>query len=143
MTVIEHLPADEINRRIAEIVLGWRIHTQRAVSGVFAHNLESIYEIWKDENGDDAAVVSDWSPPTKIGDAWLVVEKLQNRFWLELKSPCSSGGKWFASFAPLGASGWNGQPDFCGTGETAPLAVCRAALAVFAKTEQPDQSSKN
>lgn len=132
----QRLGENEIHRLVTELVLGWRLHAHRATSGIFARNKQTTLDVWKDQNGDDAAFVDDWSPTTKMIDAWQIVDKLQGRYWLELKSPFDTGDKWFAGFTPRGASGWNGTPDFTATGETAPLAICRAALAIFAGCER-------
>lgn len=134
-TAKQALSHSETHRLIAELVLGWRLHTHRATSGIFSRNNQSTLDVWKDKNGDDVALVADWSPTTNIVDAWRVVDKLQEQFWLELKSPFNRGEKWTAGFTPRGTSGSNGTPDFSAAGETAPLAICRAALAIFADYE--------
>jgi hypothetical protein len=125
----------EIHRLVAEIVLGWRLHTHRTTAGIFVRNNKPTLDYWQGENGDDVLIADDWSPTTNIADAWRIVEKLQSRYWLDLKSPFEAGEQWQAGFTERGATGWNGKPDFRGAGETAPLAICRAALAIFAGHE--------
>lgn len=65
---------------------------------------------------------------TNIGAAWQVVEELSDRFHLQLTSPFQFNEPWWAGFTPLGVTGWNGRPDFKASGDTAPLAICLAAL---------------
>lgn len=129
------LSQSETHRLIAEIVLGWRLHTHRLTAGRFVCNNKPTLDYWQDENGDDVLVADDWFPTTNIADAWRIVERLQSEYWLDLKSPFEAGDQWQAGFTECGATGWNGEPDFRGTGETAPLAICRAALAIFAGHE--------
>ena len=70
-----------------------------------------------------------WHPSERIVDAWQVVEVMMQRgFHARLKTPFESGQPFFAGFTPLGVSGWNGRPDHEGSGDSMPLAICRAAL---------------
>jgi hypothetical protein len=71
-----------------------------------------------------------WAPSTEIADAWIVVEMLWNNFW-----PVGSGGPRLQATIYLQRSEW--VCDICDEGlflrvsaraETAPLAICRAAL---------------
>lgn len=67
---------------------------------------------------------------TNIGAAWLVVQELESAFHATLKTPFMKGDMYWAGFTPLGATGWNGRPDFSGKGHTMPLAICHSALLV-------------
>lgn len=62
------------------------------------------------------------------GAAWLVIEKLLDKFHAVVKTPFETGGDFIVGFTPLGMSGWNGRPDFMGTAKTMALAACLAAL---------------
>jgi hypothetical protein len=79
------------------------------------------------------------APSEDIADAWDVVEWMAGRFHAVVKSPFMAGEPYHAGFTPLGCTGWNGRPDFAGSGETAPLAICRAALLALAAlpSDQP------
>jgi hypothetical protein len=68
------------------------------------------------------------SPSTDIAAAWEVVEKINEKYHWKLHSPFITGSEWFIGFTPHGVTGWNGTPDFNASGNTAPLAICRAAL---------------
>ena len=66
---------------------------------------------------------------TSIADAWLVVEKMRGLgWWLRLSSPFQDGSLWNAGFTPAGTTGWNGTPDHNFASDTAPEAICLAAL---------------
>ncbi len=69
---------------------------------------------------------------TSIGAAWEVVEKLNKKFHLRLISPFEPGEPYFAGFSPHGMTGWDGRPHFEAGADTAPLAICRAALKAVA-----------
>jgi hypothetical protein len=63
-----------------------------------------------------------------IHAAWMIVEKLMPVYWLTVRTPFEAGSKYNAGFTRLGATGWNGRADYTGQGESAPEAICRAAL---------------
>ncbi len=71
---------------------------------------------------------------TDVSAAFKVVDRMMKRGywlelkWLELKSPFFEGESWWAGFTPLKVTGWNGEPDNNMAGDTAMLAICRAAL---------------
>ena len=67
---------------------------------------------------------------TDIAAAWEVVEKLGERFHARLLTPFIRSGDnhYWCGFTPLGMTGFNGRPDYEAVAETAPLAICRAAL---------------
>ena len=68
--------------------------------------------------------------------AMLVQGEMQKRgYWMRLDSPFYLGDTWRVGFTSLGASGWNGRPDYASPGNTPALAICRAALRVV--FEQP------
>lgn len=64
-----------------------------------------------------------------IEDAFIIQRHLSEKgFWMELSSPFDKNEKWWAGFTPHSTSGWNGRPDYAAFGETAPEAICKAAL---------------
>lgn len=84
-----------------------------------------------------------WPPPysTDIAAAWLVANKLGERWFVDigcLPGDCAGNPnpKWEARFWDAepcisgGVGHVSGLEEFKARGETAPLAICRAALAV-------------
>jgi len=66
---------------------------------------------------------------TSIAAAWEIVDKASEMgYHARVKSPFMPGELYWAGFTPHGSTGWNGRPDYEGSGETAALAICRAAL---------------
>jgi hypothetical protein len=66
---------------------------------------------------------------TGTAAAWLVVEEMARRgFHARINTPFTPGAPYFAGFTPHATTGWNGRPDHEGSGQAAPLAICRAAL---------------
>lgn len=60
---------------------------------------------------------------------WRVVEEMGKRgFHARIQTPFIPGDEFHAGFTPHGSSGWNGRPDFAASADSAPLAICRAAL---------------
>lgn len=77
---------------------------------------------------------------TSIADAWVVVERMRERFHWEIKTPFMEGQSHWAGLTPLGTTGWNGVPDFKASADTAPLAICRAALLAVDRGPQGDEN---
>lgn len=74
---------------------------------------------------------------TDIAAAWPVVEALEGRgFCIRLTTPFLPGEPYTCGATPQGTTGWNGRPDHLATAPTAPLAICRAALAVVQAGER-------
>lgn len=70
---------------------------------------------------------------TEIAHAWTVVDKLREWgcYLTELREDIFNDCRWCATFT--GAINEDGdEEDFTGSGETAAIALCRAALAVAA-----------
>ncbi len=68
---------------------------------------------------------------TDIAAAFPLVSKINKLgMWLKLTSPFNPSDVWNAGFTAHNSTGWNGMSDFRGQGESAPEAICRAALAV-------------
>lgn len=130
----EHTPGPTLDALVAEKVMGWKA--------------DGIY--WRDESGRvkerREAVMFEirWSPSTDIAAAWEVGEKLRERFFVfsidRIETP--DGTIWSCEFQPKDfhsfwrhASSWeveecavNGPCANLCNADTAPLAICRAAL---------------
>lgn len=99
-----------------------------------------------------------WPPPfysSREGDAWGAVEVFAKRRKMHacVRTPFDTRRRdprmdddedhshpsfplYWAGFTPMGATGWNGRDDWRASGETMPLAVCRAILrAVHCKPQ--------
>ncbi len=108
----------ELDALVAERVMGWKKWVPARPESLPITSLAT--PCWEDTDGRVIAQHS-WNPSTEISAAWEVVEKLKQRdkdntFFLEIEFynnawNCQIGGSVEAS-AP-----------------TAPLAICRAALA--------------
>lgn len=66
---------------------------------------------------------------TDIAAAWQVVEKMREKYHWRIQTPFETKDYHWAGLTPKGVTGWNGRPDFDEKAETAPLAICKAALA--------------
>jgi hypothetical protein len=72
-----------------------------------------------------AELVGDaWSPSRVIGDAWEVIERMRTR-GLMPAIDCEADGSWFVSWTANTTAGESGVGHYA---DTAPLAICRAAL---------------
>jgi hypothetical protein len=65
---------------------------------------------------------------TMIGAGILLTYQQDRGYWAQIRTPFVTGDLYWAGFTPLGATGWNGVPDYYASGPTLPLAVCYAAL---------------
>lgn len=101
-----------LDKRIAEEVMGWRFN----------------YGWWTAQDGENVWIANYWSPSTSIQAAWQVVEKMGAEWHAVVRSPFQDGEPYWAGFTTKGCTGWNGRPDHQASADTAPLAICRAAL---------------
>lgn len=105
MTNYADMPAGpEMDRLVAEKVMGW-ISAGSPYWYKDGYNVQSVYE---------------WQPSARIDNAWQVVEKMEERgspLRMMFKSIHDKG--YWARFG-------DGPQNFYG--DTAPLAICRAAL---------------
>lgn len=98
----------ELDKLIAEKVMGWRMELWPAFSELFPPN-----KVWVGDDANYKYYVENFKPSTNISDSWLVVEKLKGiHFSLHYIN-----GKYKATFD-------NGEAE----AENAPLAICLAAL---------------
>lgn len=106
-----NLPAGpELDRLIAEKVMGWTFEAE-------------LGNYWLEDGTDVCRVLIGgheyWRPSTNIAHAWEVVEHLRPDKIIRLSDDVD---RWVAFFV---FAGWRGQFN----APTAPLAICRAALA--------------
>lgn len=105
---------------VAEEVMGWKCSYDRvSLHGDFAH----VYH----GPGANQRKRRHWFPSISIADAWKLVEQF-GLFTLEDGGKHQpEGERWWASFPTEDAEG---EPHWVGAhGATAPLAICKAALA--------------
>lgn len=69
-----------------------------------------------------SGVVERWSPSTDIADAWLVVEKMRKTYCFSMHDDARDDEMIYVSFEDEKGNHWTSH-------RSAPLAVCRAAIA--------------
>ncbi|WP_051291492.1 BC1872 family protein [Fictibacillus gelatini] len=103
----------ELDALIAEKVMGWVSRTDK-----------NEFAWWASDNSDIPKWFTsqrNFRPSTNISDAWLVVEWLESNIGgISLESHCDEKRYDFRVF--------NGSDLIAGRAETAPLAICLAAL---------------
>ena len=122
----------EMDAKIATEVMGWTPGVEDYEDG------NGLVKLWLDERGNMVAYQEDyweidatcgrWSPSTDYADMWQVIDRVASfvghghfslRQIVEFEFPDMEG--WQCDFGEIGAFAT------MGTGDTAPLAVCRAA----------------
>lgn len=113
---ILNMPAgDEIDILVGENVMGWHKYWDERIKCFLWHNKEN-----KSATFVSGSFFHDWSPSTDIEAAWEVVDKA---VYFELSQPQNYEDKsWYCAMALEGTRTHDAQAD------TAPLAICRAAL---------------
>lgn len=108
---VQDMPAGpEMDRLVAEKVMGWK------VSHLGRGRCETV-------NNSGVTYIRYWVPSSEISSAWEVVEHMNRKtggFMVE-----DWGDKFFAGFGPADPAGVRRK---VATADTAPLAICRAAL---------------
>lgn len=141
-------PGPNLDKLVAEHILSWKWvqvrpsldpAAPRANPGRFLRpgsEAESDFYVPADMRAPIWEQMQDVPPfSTHIAQAWEIVEELDQRgFHWKIQTPFAPGRAFFAGFTPHNTTGWNGRPDFLGEGETAPAAICRAALDGFLKS---------
>lgn len=107
----ELLAGRELDARVAEKVMGWKPETFEGQPW------------WRDAEGCPWASCEVPRYSTSIAAAWQVVEKLGGYALMERMS---TSGLWLVAFGTSGA-----RTNSESYGETAPLAICLAALAAM------------
>lgn len=116
------LPAGrELDALVAEKVMGWRLvnyETYEPATTPEDYECAAYNDGWEWEGWDEVGEAWKWRPSTDIAAAWQVVEGFD-----VVTLERTAHGKWWASL-------WR-QNDQNGSegADTAPLAICRAALA--------------
>ena len=137
---ILNMPAGrQLDALIAEKVMGWEAirvdyfgedssPRQNELEEWMAKNeLDSIGDYFIDVDKNFWVEDNDWQPSTDIHAAWEVVEKMRNNKY----EPCVNGECWTPIEHRMGlwqADFQNGGPCHSARADTAPLAICRAAL---------------
>lgn len=117
MNYNEMTAGSELDRLVAELVMGWRIDTARDAWWGYERGMV----------GNDRPTVhpSNWKPSTNIAHAWEVVEKMRERFSaVEVKSI----DRTYACLIEENSGEVDEHYVASAEAPTAPLAVCRAAL---------------
>ncbi len=104
----------ELDALVAEKVMGWVVHHRNTAHYVLPNMKEYKVE----------ALVNEWRPSQNIAAAWQVVEKMHERgeevyieYGFSLKAKKKLYYAWFDQ-----------RPGPIAQGETAPLAICQAAI---------------
>ncbi|MGG3798952.1 BC1872 family protein [Metabacillus fastidiosus] len=106
----------KINKLVAEQIMGWKV--KKAMDGVteYYDNGSFCEGKWVEDLGlREKDNVDVFKPSERIQDAWLVVQKFQYHK-VEMDA-----GHYYCTLA-------NDGPFFDGDSETAPMAICLAAL---------------
>ena len=114
----------ELDRLVAEKVMGWDPDNQANNSEFNPQWFDSRHGFWWIGEWGEEGTYS-WSPSAIIAHAWEVVERMRGQgLWFQLTAPHpgSIDPQWRCSFGGV----------YLGIGDTAPLAICRAALKAVA-----------
>lgn len=107
---------EEINKALAEKVMGFSVTDTRRL-------------YYTPEKGA-CMLKSDWDPWTRIDHAWMVVEAFNGCLHLRQHN---KHGLWAAFFCDAG-------PDHEGEADTAPAAICNAALLAIGEKDVQERS---
>ena len=109
----------ELDRRVAEEVMGWEVANGRHGSLFFTVGIGNlVYRCISTEEHDDD---TSFCPSIRLSDAWIVVERMREIGWphINMKSEKSYS---LAEFCQT-------SHEADGIAETIPEAICLAALA--------------
>lgn len=115
--------------RLAEGAMGWRVHIRNTSHWTDAAKWDRCDYVVR-------AIVDEWRPFDSIINAWMLVDALEARGWLlslGRDRDLNEAGDWVAAFGRIGTI-VHGK---VATGDTAPGAICRAALAVLDSEARP------
>jgi len=122
----------EIDELVAEKVMGWHIVTEGRRSpawydseGRYQHHVAADYESYED---DENFHLVNWHPSQSMLWAEEVVEKFYS-----MKLDKYSNGEEWRCYLVMGKDGVNADGN--GVANTAPLAICRAALLVVMESK--------
>lgn len=120
---IADIPAGpDLDRLVAEKVMGWKWGPTGADYSGWQGSKQYPNGMWNRKND---ACRGHWSPSTDIAHAWEVVEHMEQNGGL-IANMYSQRGCWSVGIEPLPESRY--IEVFREVAETAPLAICRAAL---------------
>lgn len=124
----------ELDALVATKIFGWQ-----AVDGTI---IPWLAPVGTNPDGEPLSIVPPYSADIAAG--WLVVEQMQaSGYRPEIWA--TDDGLWFAHFAygesPLVGATYDLSDDPASSAETAPLAICRAALATLASASSVASSA--
>lgn len=111
----EGMTDQQMNEALATKVMGWQLDNRYFI-GATRHECYLL-------PAGSRILRSQWNPHENIADAWQLVEKIQEVRWIKIqvgKTTLCLSGK------------YQGQEDMAEGAETAPRAICKLALKIFA-----------
>lgn len=135
---IEEMEAGpKIDELVAKHVMGWK---KNKYNWWVTPELDEKEYIHAAPDGNNFI---DWHPSTEIKDAWLVVTELSRRGWyfiIQTSNPFDVTFHTVIRDSRHGTFSPEGTEDLsiveCGFSESAPLAICRAALMAIKTLEE-------
>lgn len=132
------LEASKLDQAIAVEAMGWKLDAE--INGdplwVRAWRHDERYPNDDDKfaaeciRGDRGDTCGCWMPSSDIAVAWRVVDEMKRRGWSLSLTFIAVEDEWIAHF-------FKGDVQTDETGDTAPEAICRAALAALRSTSAP------
>ena len=131
--------SSDLDALVAEKVMGWRLENidSRPLYDRDGAPLEGGPE-WVDQDGNHVSWAWNWRPSERIADAWEVVELLARRAIVRIETRGSSPAEeelergW-----QCGIANADGSQMLYRYAPLAPLAICRAALALVQGEDKP------
>ena len=121
--VLQMKAGHELDALVAEKVMGWHIQQLSSYSFAAWFDSDNSQTGWTEEPDDYDSLryfIGVWHPSTNIEAAWEVVERVKDwRITL-------SGGEYEGDGWSVGVT--NNTDTYYGLADTAPLAICLAAL---------------
>lgn len=123
----------EIDALVAERIMGW-VRLEFKGGAVFFMPPDVAEQMYIRQQSQECVSSGDEdnSPlySSDITAAWRIVDQMRkNGYWLKLQSPFEADNtKWNAGFTEHSFTGWNGRPDNQRQADSAPMAICLAAL---------------
>ena len=110
MNCIGDMTDDELNAAAAVEVMGWS-HDATGIGSFFVPGHGHIHD-------------ADWSPATDIAAAFKVIERMREKFWLDISTP-HQWREWYE----VEVHKWNAYDHQAKVkSESLPRAICEAAL---------------
>lgn len=122
--ILQEPPGIRLDQWVSKYVMGYE--TRRYYRSDDPQSYDEFY-IVDNKKYENVYYTSEWQPSKYIDAAWIVVEKMRQTHWIDI-----SGGLKLHLVSPytcqIGAYGVPGS--LYADGETAPEAICKAALLV-------------